>query len=345
MMLKSENFNYKVGSASLNVLNIFYIFSWIGVNAILVRAFSGINIHLDWLIRENLTRIIVPIIFLIASAHFFRTNKRISGTYTKAYFNSLRKGFLIYIIYTGIWTFLYYGKHFFHSFNVFEVLRIIIGGKAPCAWMILAYIVGIGIVILLSRFGISTRNIIILSFFLYLISISTEIYFNLFYSHGLLETWFNIYSKYFVTTRNGVFYGFFWCSIGLASSRIDYDKSNNIRSILLLLFLLFFLLMICEHYYAFVHNWPRDYKSSFMLIPTSLALFIFLMSFNEPSKSYKFFRDCIFIAFLLSPSVRFIVSYIFRNNPFFQFCCLSVVSLGLSYIICKMSKLEFNLFN
>lgn len=327
-----------------NIMNIFYAYSVIGVIAILSRAFSDVNVHLEWLIRENLTRFFVPIIFLIASCRFFTVSKNVP----KAYFSLLKNGVPIYLMYTGIWILCKLWVLEFSSYGVKHVLQVFIAGRAPCTWMILAYIVGLGLVVLLRKLGLSQRSIIGISFLLYLSSISSEAYFHLFYDEGIVAACYKMYSHYFITTRNGLFYGFFWCAIGLASSNISLLTLKNVRKKMLFGAILFLVLMLGEHYYAYVQHWPRDYKSSFMLIPTSVCTFLFLLSFETHSLSepYRFFRDWMFIAFMLIPSAWVMLKSICGDNSLLGFCCLSLVSLCCSYFAaCSIPRLKFNLFN
>lgn len=332
-----------------NVMNIFYLYSLLGVVAILSRMFSETNVHFEWLVRENLTRSIVPVIFLLASFSFFRNKELDLKNLKRDYFEQLRFGIEAYLIYTGLFIISNLVRSDF-SWWWKDILKIYIFGGAPCAWMILSFIIGLGMIIVLRSFSVSIRNILLISFILYLFSISSEVYFELVYGSGALKKFFEDYSRYCITSRNGFFYGFFWCTVGFVFANIKIGFLKTIRFKMIMGMGIFLMLMIGEHYYAFLNNWPRDYKSSFMIIPLSICTFLFLKSYDlkHISEFSKHFKNIIFISFMLCPSVDLVFGYIYNGNPLIKSSYVALILVGVSgclYFVVFKSKLNFNLFS
>ena len=186
----------------------------------MLTTWIGGGLHATWfnfVVLQVVARVIVPILFLMAAHDFFLLH-RDKKELLQGSLYLVKRGIVLYIIYASLYlTSKYLMPAFFGeagSLYGIRFLRGIIAGEAPCSWMILSFLVGVVLVAYLVTIQQRPVTILIISFLLHTVSIFTEIYFYAIMHIDSAPIIWSTYYKFFVTTRNGLFYGFFWCMLG-----------------------------------------------------------------------------------------------------------------------------------
>ena len=192
---------------------------------------------------------------------------------------------------------------------------------------------------------ISIRKILFLGFTLYVIGLFGDAYYG-FSSFLGIETWVDAYLTLFETTRNGLFFGLFFVSLGHAFRL----KPLNIQTRYKLLgFIISFAMMFVEMLSLENAGIPIEYNMYLSIIPTVYFLFSFCMdeTTTEKPKSYKdlgsfiYFSHFIVLYLSIGLFMLFKLEWIFYNN-LFRFFYVAIVStlLGLYFQKRKLKRLH-----
>jgi hypothetical protein len=99
--------------------------------------------------------------------------------------------------------------------------------------------------------------------------------------------------------------------------------------------------MIVEHSFAFSMSWARDYKSSFMMIPVCVSLFLLISYSNRSSGRFfdphSLFNKWMFITFMLLPQSELVASQLGVPLGMMLFVLTISISLIISYFLAVFS--------
>jgi len=180
-----------------------------------IQILDGQYAELNFWLVNIFCRLAVPFFFLVSG--FFVAGKMHDAAKVKAY---VKRILLLYIIYTIIYgdfaavQYMASGESTIEKVVVF-LKRFLFVGSYGHLWYLLAVVWAVGLLYLvLERLKWSEKKIAFLAVVLYLIGVCGNAYRNLFDGVPVVSTVFSIYESIFVTTRNGVFFGFPYIALG-----------------------------------------------------------------------------------------------------------------------------------
>ena len=299
------------------------------------RPLAGFDPTLDFASAQVVARIAVPFYFM-ATGFFMDYDQKDK---VKAWSKNILK-------LTLIWSLIYLPfrlqAYFSNQANI--LMDIVHLGVHVHLWYLPASIFAVLLLGFLRK-HFKLRTILLIGFFLYFIGLFGDAYYG-FSSFLGIETLVDDYLYVFETTRNGLFFGFFFVSLGY------YFKTSalNIKAIYKLIgFIIGFILMFVEMLSLEQAGIPIEYNMYLSIIPTVYFLFSLCMekSNTEKPKSYKdlgsfiYFSHFIVLYLSIGLFMLFKLEWIFYNN-LFRFFCVAIAStfLGLHFQKRKLKRLH-----
>lgn len=316
--------NYSKGNINHDNLDILKYICAILIIILHLRPFLSLFDSLDLAFNNIITRICVPLFFLI-SGYFISIKEKNNTNYIKKY---IKKTISLYLV----WSIIYIPIIILEIINNFELINQYIPQNISLPILIILFILLLPIAIIIAllysgiyyhlwyfpalllslivlnkwkkRFNI--KILLVISFFLLLFG-ATETY------YGVLPVSIqNIISHYydiFFTTRNFLFFGLFYVVFGyyIGNKKKVYSKYCFEKLIISFIFLIF------EG--IFLHDTAR-LNSNILLscIPLSYYLFISVIYFNKPNKKkINFnFRELSKYYYLVHPAIICLYNIILR---------------------------------
>lgn len=253
-----------------------YILSYF-VIAIHFHPFTSYSKILDYGFVHCIARIAVPYFFIVSAFFCFKKNNisNFNATTSYKYVCRLLKKYLI-------WSLIYFipaykqiindQSNYFKAFLIW-VRNMIFVGSYRQLWYLNATALAVLLLTILLKRNIRLKTIVFISFVLYLMGLFGQSYF------GLLKPFKSIHwiwvplrsvGKIFVTTRNGLFEGLLFISIGayLSFKPILIKMKRACIYLLISIFLL-----VLEAYYTAHFHLVREQDMYIMLVPTAFLLF------------------------------------------------------------------------
>lgn len=257
----------------------------------------------------------------------------------------------MYVIWTAIYTpWILKNKIFASEQGIFyataDFIREFIFVGFWQFWYLNALIVATFIVAMCLQFKASLKNIIVLAGIFYIIGLIPETY-TLFLDpiRNVEPIWdvLKIIQTVITTTRNGVFEGFLFVSIGMVIAHRTVKISFRNASIG---FLFSMVLLLVEAIVLEYHHWAKDHNMYLFLVPS--AVFLFYMSITisiESRPLYKNLREMSVLVFCLhtfiNPFVSTGLEIFFKvNNSLIRYTGTVCVTLIISGWIIHLSKGE-----
>lgn len=180
-----------------------------------IRPFTDFSFELGFWMEEIISRIAVP--FFFVTSGFFLAAKIQDRNRVKCYFMKVLRLYLVYtILYFPqiVYSFRKVGegpvdfiRTFLHDF--------LLSGPYTHLWYFRALLVVVFLIyILKNRTSLSDRKLLLGAFVLYVIGCAGCTYRNFVIQNNILGMIILGYEKIFVTTRNGLFFGFFYSFLG-----------------------------------------------------------------------------------------------------------------------------------
>ena len=259
---------------------------------------TSISSALNFGLENGIARIAVPF-FFVASGYFFyikigynsnENNKR-ADRYLIKYLKRITAMYLIWSsLYVVVDLHASYLAHPSIVLCVVYYLRdlIFLGGHYHL-WYFPALLFATGILYLASR-KLSLKVILMMAVGLYVIGLLGDSYYGLIKQNEFLSGLWQPYFNLFITTRNGLFFGFIYVTIGAFLSERGLLRPN-LSGIGLGLSLIG---LVVEVYLLQKFTEPRFYNMMLLQLPAAYFLFQFLIQVKVPSWSinYKLLRDC-----------------------------------------------------
>lgn len=298
----------------------------------------------SFLFTEGLSRIAVPL-FFITSGFFFAYKNINNRKSIYIYIRNLIKLYLfwsiIYLPYT-IYDWVMNDTNLLLDILIY-IKNFLFVGSFIQLWFFIALAFGILLLIILLK-KISINKTLFISFILYIIGVFGDSYYG-FLNH--IPSIKNIYDTYlfiFETTKNGLFFGFFFVTLGyyINIKNIKFTKSIGITgSLLSLLFILAEVLFIKNLDYAL------DFNMYFSLIPASFFIFILIKEIKLPNNPlYSTLRKSsvlIFEIHLLISALIFVIAHILKtemilNNSLLHYLSITILSIISSFTYLYLKK-------
>ena len=220
-------------------------------------------------------------------------------------------------------------------------------GSYTHLWYLNALLLAVALISFLLHKGWTPKKILLTASVFYVIGLLGDGYYGII--RPLLQLPFvgdivNIYFKIFITTRNGLFFAFFFVSLGmiLSDKEIIISRKKSLFFFVLSLFLLFAEVFVITYF-----DIAKDYNILIFIIPSVLFCFLFLKTIDL--KDFKIdirkISSLIFYSHLL---ILEVVSYFLKisgihiqNTPLLFIIVLAVTILFSSVIIYISNKKHF----
>lgn len=304
----------------------------------------------NFFFRFYLGRIAVPFFFLTAGFFLFR--KTASGNFS---FAPCRQYILRLLRIYVLWTVLYLpwiirearesGKNLLTGLLSF-LRNFLLTGSYSHLWYLPALAVAVALVGWLLRKGLRPGCILAASALLYCIGLLGQSWFFLLrpLQGTPLYSLLRLYGKIFTTTRNGLFFGFFYVAAGMY---LAYRPSGLSRPASGAGFLASMLLLYLEVRFTRSQAEAPGSDMYLFLAPAAYCALVFLMQLPLKSRPcYPAMRPLSLLLYLSHLAVNKSVSlpiYLRLGSPGskgFQFWLTVLLSLGLSLAIVRLSRLR-----
>lgn len=337
---KNIDKNMKDNKIYLNNLDILRYICSILIIILHIRPFYLYNNNLDFIFNNYITKIGVPIFFTITGYFLFKKEKD-NQLYIKKYLKNL---LVIYLIWSVIYLpfFIKYSTDYVgfdngYPFIFNNIHSILIGllynGLFYHLWYFPALILSIIILYILKK-KINIKVILFISFILLVIG-SFESY------CGLLplsiRSILTNYLKIFYTTRNGLFYGLFYLTLGYY---LGTKESLNINSNFPLLLFFIFLLALESNFTSYIYYTRLDILLTVpFIIYFMVTSFIYItnnkntLKIRQLSKYYYLIHPLIIVFYRLITKGKF-------DNPIIN---IPVIIIGTHIISCLIIKIKIML--
>jgi len=227
------------------------------------RPLSDYNSIIDFSSAQIVARIAVPF-FFISSGYFLGVN----GLSKQTIIKSLKKNLRLYLI----WTLVYLPISFIFYMPIYNniLINLTVIGFYYHLWFIPALIFSIIAIYLLSHY-LKPLSITLIAFIFFFIGVFGDAYHGVLPSGFMLDT-MNQYLDIFTTTRNGLFFGFFFVSLGYLIQKIQTQNKISVK-LSWIGFIVSYALMFVEMGLLMTYSTPFEYNMYFSIIPTTFFLF------------------------------------------------------------------------
>ena len=178
---------------------------------------------------------------------------------------------------------------------------------------------------------------LIIGFILYLFAILSNSYY--FLIEGTwLQTIVDNYLEIFISSRNGLFVGFFYVAIG---NYLLFKKDTKIRNNIIFI-IIGMLTLILETALIRNNHYIEDHSLFFSLIIVipNLVLLLTRISNNKSSKIYRNLSICIYV--LHRPILGYLAYFTSISSSLVKFIIVLVLSTAIAYILQKINNKYIN---
>lgn len=269
---------------------------------------------LNYGIQNYLARIAVPFFFVCSGFFLYKKTKLNEFDFepTKKYAIKLLKFYIIWtLVYFPIsfWGMLKNEKGFVYAF--FSYIRdCIFTGSYAQLWYLPATIFSVLLISFLLAKKVKPKTILICAFVFYLIGLLAQSWFGLMLPlkeiAPTIWSMLLIVKKIISTTRDGLFFGFIFVSIGMLFAFYDF-KITKRKS--LVLFIISMVLMFFEAVFVKYYDFSRGTDMYLFAVPSTIFLFMFVKELKLPDNGiYKVFRSLSTLVFFSHFWVNTVVS-------------------------------------
>lgn len=305
--------------------------------------------QLDFLIKHCLAKVAVPFFFAMSGFFLYRktTLQEFQTEPTKRY---LHRVFWQYLVWTAIYIpmaprYYYHAQEGVLSAVAHYVRDVLFYGVAHL-WYLHALMIAVIIVSTLLRRKVNPKKFIWVAGALYLCGLLTQSWFGLIVPlrERTPMVWFALKQvrKIIVSTKNGLFEGFLFVSIGMLFAFFDIriDKMKALAG-----FLVSVVLVGVERTFLYSINFVKDDSMLLSLVPAIFFLCAFVLQAELPDHPiYRKLRTLSILIFQLHLGVKEVVFLALNrlNNVLIDTCVPFVLTLALSLlaseIIIKLSE-------
>lgn len=186
----------------------------------------------------------IPYLFVVCG-YSLSLELKYSNNKKETFINNLKSTFKVYVIWSLVY-FVFYDLNYlnFSTLSNFEILttylrKFFILGFHFHLWYLPALIVTMVLVYVGYTYN-KEKELLTLSIILYIIALLGSTYFNLIKNIPLINSIYTTYNIYFLTFKNGVFYGFIFGQIGayISKNKTNLNKNSSLKLTILTLILL-----------------------------------------------------------------------------------------------------------
>lgn len=181
-------------------------------------------------------------------------------------------------------------------------------------------------------------KVLLITLMLYIVGTLLQSYYDVFESESLLSWYYSI----FLTTRNGLFFGSLFVSLGIymAHHKQNLSKKWNSR-----LFILFFILLTIEAFNLEDLDFTKGSGMWLMLVPTVFFLFKILQKIHlRDRRIYQYLRPLSFLLYVSHGLFLIIFASIFKVDSLLYFSivfiCTCLFSISIIYFSARLEILK-----
>lgn len=306
-----------------------------------------------WYILHCIFHLGVPF-FFVASGFFFMAKLEKSGggleQTVKSYIKRILVPLLFYVaLNISLDVFLKIINNYQFSVKWFiRTFQKILFDPPGAMWFLSACFYGIIFLVPFIKYN-KINYALVIGIFLYIFALTSNIYHYLVKDYILLNRLIDLWQKFFITTRNGLFIAFFELALGIKA----YDFHKKKKDKIFIFFIpLFFLILFIESYYAKLNRSNIKGDGSMFFIIPFLAQCIFLLSLNIKIKfKYsKLLRNLSSGMYFMHTFVLSIISIglvhftpVFADSPIIKFLLTTFISFLICIIGYKVNNKRINL--
>lgn len=306
---------------------------------------SGIYSTLNFYIKNYLARIAVPFFFICNGYFLFYKDNEESKSPNRI----LKKAFKILKLYV-IWSIIYLPLSFIElrSQNIgmvngfIEYIKhFIFSGSYDHLWYLNSLFISLIILSVLLHYKVKDKTILKLSIILYLFGLLGDSYYGLIQGIPILNNIMDLYLKVFITTRNGLFDGLLFVTLGMMIAVNKTSEKKNYG----LIFLISLLSMFIETSVLKYFSIPKSYN---MLVFLPITVFSFFMLVKDISlKDSKLYRrlveesKLIYYGHMWVEAVAdSILPVAFSNTPI-KYIVVSLTTFLIAFVVVRISKIKY----
>lgn len=255
------------------------------------RPLSDFNPIIDFSSAQIVSRFAVPF-FFISSGYFIGVN----GLNKENVIKSFKKNLRLYLV----WTLIYLPISFIFYMPIYNnfLVNLTVLGVYYHLWFIPALLFSLFALYILIKY-FKPLTITLIAFIFFCVGVFGDAY------HGLLPEGFlldsmNQFLQIFSTTRNGLFFGFLFVSLGYLIQKTQIQNRISVK-FAWIGFVLSYILMFVEMGLLMTYTVPFEYNMYFSIIPTTFFLLIICLHYpsNESSQDYRVKSGIIYFSHFL----------------------------------------------
>lgn len=309
------------------------------------------NEKLAFFTQNILARVAVPFFFISAGYFLFKKVDIYDiENNTNVIFKYIKRIFIMYVFWSicymplVIFNYLKTDKSLKAFFNTFIKAPILTGTAVPL-WYLNSLMVAILIMFLLLKYKVKLKNILKISCILYFLGVLGQVYYGLIESIPIINKIYEYYFKIFSTTRNGVFFGLFYISIGIlfSKNKIHLTIKKSIIGVIIS-----FILMNVEFITTNKLGIDTSHDMSLAMVPTTIFIFNILLNIKlKDSPIYIKLREISTLIYLshfnINAAFNIIVLHLMNFNEIstsIRFLIVLLATLIFSEIYLKLENIQ-----
>lgn len=310
-----------------------------------VRPFLSYSLTLDVFVIHVLARVTIQFFFMTAGFLLFRKIEfplRGNKQNNKIIFNYCKRVLTLYVIWTAIYVgiaFIYFVSQIgFNLYGFYLFYRFLQEGSH--LWYLSALVIAVLLVYWALHY-INFKKALILGTVLYLIGLFGDAYYGLVANLGVGSV-VKVYLDLFMTSRNGLFFGFFFVAMGAYFQKSGFRLKNPFPP-----FFLCMVLLTIEVFMLRAYSKPLNYNLLLFALPASVYLFSGMLEINlKERKIYRWLRDGSLIVYLIHPmfimllpiGLGLIGARWIYTNSLVQYFLVAGGSYVIAWILISMTK-------
>lgn len=287
----------------------------------------------------------VPFFFMCTGFLIFRRTSPESFS-PKIPINFAKKACRQYLLWTLIYspmilTTFWKNKHQILKTGLRFMRNFLFTGSVAHLWYVTAVIFAVLLTAILLKHRIRIENILFIAFLFYLVGLLPQSYWGIlkhFESIPPIWTFAKAMEKIIVTTRNGLFYGFLFVTMGALYAY----RPIQIKFWKAIVAYVFFMMLLGLEIKGVNHlGWNKSNDMSFFMVPASFFLFYIVSHIRlNPSKVYPYLRSLSSLVYFSHWGIRNLVNrfYPSSGSAFVRFLIVCSTSILVSMAIVKLSR-------
>lgn len=322
------------------LLDIFKFIFCIMIIAIHTNLLYDFSEDTNWYITHLVLRLAVPFFFIVSGflygTKILQKNANIS-LITKKYFKRLLIPLIFWLIMGFIPEVIKRDCNVIQTIK--ELYKNILFYPYGALWYIYSLLIAIPILSLFYKKGKYLLPIII-GFFLYIFALLGNSYYFVSCKIPIVQKTVDTYVEHFLCTRNGIFVGILFVSLGVYLAKIKDKKISMKKLIPSTIF--FYILLIIEVIIVKGRNVLDDH-SLFISLPFFTVLFVLILIKLSRNKEHKILRNMSTGMYFMH---RVILEYLLLcctlSSNKKVFICVLLISMFITYILLKINNKHIN---